>query len=99
MTEDMIFYGDFWKAAGKQLGQAIADGGVVLPEAVACANTCMAETLIAALQRNRIRVPEDIAVVGYDPFFNNVLNVPSITCMANMNYNQGSAVFAVCTIG
>lgn len=96
VTEDMIFYGDFWKAAGKQLGQAIADGGVAFPEAVACANTCMAETLIAALQQNRIRVPEDIAVVGYDPFFNNILNVPSITCMANMNYNQG--VSSVCRL-
>ena len=85
VSEQMIFYGDFWVHSGEQLGNAIADGGVAMPEAVACANASMAEALIRTLQKHGIAVPEEVAVVGYDPFMTNVLNVPSITCMTNMN--------------
>lgn len=67
-----------------------------MPEAVACANAAMAEALIRTLQKRGIAVPEDIAVVGYDPFMTNMLNVPSITCMTSMNYNLG--VNSVCQL-
>ena len=96
VSEQMIFYGDFWVHSGERLGNAIADGGVAMPEAVACANAAMAEALIRTLQKRGIAVPEDVAVVGYDPFMTNMLNVPSITCMTNMNYNLG--VNSVCQL-
>ncbi|MFQ9093520.1 MAG: substrate-binding domain-containing protein [Ruminococcus sp.] len=56
----------------------MADGGVAMPEAVACANASMAEALIRTLQKHGIAVPEEVAVVGYDPFMTNVLNVPRL---------------------
>ena len=36
-----------------------------MPEAVACANDCMAIGLAERLTENGIRVPEDIAITGY----------------------------------
>lgn len=60
-----IFEGDFWYNMG---GQA-ADYFLALterPEAIVCANDYMAIALINALRKRGIRVPEDIAVSGYD---------------------------------
>ena len=37
-----------------------------LPEAIACANDCMAIGVCSALTEHGIKVPDDIAVIGYD---------------------------------
>ena len=60
------FYGDFWYTSGEDLGERLAKNRENMPEAVACANDCMAIGVCKALTENGIRVPEDIAVVGYD---------------------------------
>ena len=95
VSEQMIFYGDFWVHSGERLGNAIADGGVAMPEAVACANAAMAEALIRTLQKRGIAVPEDVAVVGYDPFMT-LCSTFLQSCMTNMNYNLG--VNSVCQL-
>lgn len=59
-------YGDFWKDSPQRLARKIAAGKIQMPEAVMCANDVMAETLIEELLKCGIRVPEDIAVTGYD---------------------------------
>lgn len=59
-------YGDFWKDSAKQLAERIADGSMARPDAVVCGNDCSAISLIEALTNSGIRVPEDIAVTGYD---------------------------------
>ena len=60
------FYGDFWYTSGENLGDRLAKNKDELPEAIACANDCMAIGVCKGLTDNGIRVPEDIAVVGYD---------------------------------
>lgn len=60
------FYGDFWYTSGENLGDRLARNRDDLPEAIACANDCMAIGVCKGLTQNGIRVPEDIAVVGYD---------------------------------
>ena len=59
-------YGDCWKDSPQRLARKIAAGKIQMPEAVMCANDVMAETLIEELLKCGIRVPEDIAVTGYD---------------------------------
>ena len=61
-----MFYGDFWYTSGENLGDRLAKDRDNLPEAIACANDCMAIGVCKGLTENGIRVPEDIAVVGYD---------------------------------
>ena len=64
--ENRIFYGDFWYTSGENLGEKLVKMKGTLPQAVACANDQMAVGLAKALTEHGLRIPEDIAVVGYD---------------------------------
>ena len=66
IRSNRMFYGDFWYTSGENLGDRLAKNKDDLPEAVACANDCMAIGVAKALVDNGIRVPEDVAVIGYD---------------------------------
>ena len=65
VTDDMIFYGDYWYTSGEVCAEEILDSGRALPDAVACANDCMAIGFAKAMEKRGIRIPEDIAVTGY----------------------------------
>lgn len=66
IRNNRMFYGDFWYTSGENLGDRLAKDKDNLPEAIACANDCMAIGVCKALIENGIRVPDDVAVVGYD---------------------------------
>jgi LacI family transcriptional regulator len=54
-------------AAGKAAGSAIAESGPAgRPTAVFCANDLVALGLLQEMTQNGIKVPDDIAIVGYD---------------------------------
>ncbi len=63
---DRVFYGDFWYTSGESLGERLIKKGGKMPQAIACANDCMAIGLCKALEEGGVRVPEDVAVAGYD---------------------------------
>jgi len=63
---DRVFYGDFWYTSGESLGDRLLKKGGKLPQAIACANDCMAIGLCKALEEGGLRIPDDIAVAGYD---------------------------------
>ena len=64
--KDRVFYGDFWYSSGESLGYRLIKKGGKLPQAIACANDCMAIGLATALTDGGLKIPEDIAVTGYD---------------------------------
>lgn len=66
IKDNRIFYGDFWYSSGESMVEKLLKGKGDMPEAIACANDCMAIGVAKALTENGIRVPEDVAVVGYD---------------------------------
>ena len=66
IKNNRMFYGDFWYTSGENLGDRLSRDRENLPEAIACANDCMAIGVAKALTDSGIRIPEDIAVVGYD---------------------------------
>lgn len=66
VENDWYEYGDFWTEKPREYARRLISGGLPLPEAVACGSDVMAYTLIEALRSGGIRVPEDIAVTGYD---------------------------------
>lgn len=78
-SEKDIIYGDFWIQAPQQLAKEYADGTRPLPEAVACGNDVMANTLCDALAEYGISVPEDVLVTGYDGTFESAIHSPSVT--------------------
>ena len=67
LVEDKISYdGDFWYTGGELYAKKIISGEIERPEAVVCISDHMAVGLTEALINNGIRVPEDIAITGYD---------------------------------
>ncbi len=59
--------------------QMLADFGRDLPDAIVCANDQMAIGVLRTLDAHAIRVPEDIAVVGFDDIYHATLSNPPLT--------------------
>ncbi len=83
-------YGDFWLNAPARLAADIAEGRIERPEAVVCGNDFMAIALCRELASYGIRVPEDIAVTGFDGGPNATLTEPSITTIDGKEYDVGA---------
>jgi LacI family transcriptional regulator, galactose operon repressor len=73
-------HGMFSVASGEEAGQGLlaAEAGP-LPDAVVCANDQMAIGVLQALSGAGIRVPADMAVVGFDDIFPATLCDPPLT--------------------
>lgn len=74
-----VFYGDFWYNKGEEVVQALISDGRPMPQAIACASDTMAVSVCEALKAKGYRVPEDVAVTGYDSIDAGVNYVPGIT--------------------
>jgi LacI family transcriptional regulator len=72
--------GRFSAVSGTIAAQEIlAMAGREMPDALVCANDQMAIGAMRELQAGGVRVPEDIAVVGFDDIFPGILIAPSLT--------------------
>ena len=65
VTEHMLFQGNYWRDRGNQAVEWFLSGPEK-PEAIICANDFMAISVLMALKERNIRVPEDIALAGFD---------------------------------
>lgn len=74
-----VFYGDFWYDKGEEVVQALVDDNRPMPQAIACASDTMAISVCEALKARGYRIPEDIAVTGYDSIEAGINYVPGIT--------------------
>lgn len=66
--ETYYTYSTFWVDSAIDFANRLISGELSMPEAVVCGNDVMAMALIKSLQANGIRVPDDVAVTGYDGF-------------------------------
>lgn len=66
VRDERIFYGNYWYDSGASIVETLLKDRDHLPEAIACANDYMAIGLAEVLTKQGIRVPEDVAIVGYD---------------------------------
>ena len=64
--EDMVFDGDFTPESGREAIQTLMDERKLRFQAVVAANDRMAFGALEALQQRDIRVPDDVAVAGFD---------------------------------
>lgn len=86
-------YGDFWEQSAVQLANEIISGLRDMPEAIACGNDITASKLIEALSHGGIRVPEDIAVVGFDCVAGELNTDYGVTSYKRANPQLGSDAF------
>lgn len=79
VSEDNVFYGNFWYTGGEEFADRILSGEVEMPEAVVCANDFMAVGLANRLISGGVKVPEQVRVTGYDATKEAVFNTVSVT--------------------
>ncbi|MBR6404507.1 MAG: EAL domain-containing protein [Eubacterium sp.] len=65
VDENRVGYGDFWYTSGMVFAEEILRDRENMPQAVVCANDCMAIGLADELSRHGINIPEDMAIAGY----------------------------------
>lgn len=65
-NEKQVYYGYFWEKPTVEAMKKMLEECQTLPEAIVCANDTMALTVCDFLQKNGFRVPEDVAVSGFD---------------------------------
>lgn len=61
-----VYYGYFWGEPTKIAMDKMFADGLPMPEAIICANDAMAITVCSYLQEKGYRIPEDIAINGFD---------------------------------
>lgn len=74
----MVSYGNFYSHITEKETEAIIASGNI-PEAIVCANDRMAFAVCDVLSRHGIRVPQDVAVTGFDGIPETKFMIPSIT--------------------
>ncbi len=83
-------YGDFWTFQSTEFADKILNGEISKPEAIACANDIMAVTVCERLIGGGIKVPDEVAVTGFDATLDAYRMNPSITSYQRSNYQLGA---------
>jgi LacI family transcriptional regulator len=76
-----VLAGDFSEASGAAAARNLLARGP-LPDAIACANDQMAIGVLAELRRAEVRVPEDVAVTGFDDIYASRILSPALTTVS-----------------
>lgn len=85
-----VYYGDFWYTCGEPVAEQLFADGRPLPQAIACASDTTAIGIAEALRKRGIRVPEDVAVTGYDSVPAGLHYSPCITSAIIPSQNTGA---------
>lgn len=85
-----IVHGNFWMDSGREaIGRHLEQYD--LPQAVICANDYMAIGVVEELKNRGYRVPQDVAVTGFDYSFEGRHHVPQISSIKKPIYEMGYA--------
>lgn len=66
LPEDAIFDGQWVREGGRQAAEELLNRGKGLPQVIVCSNDDMAFGVVERLREKGIRIPEDVAVTGFD---------------------------------
>ena len=84
-----VHYGDFWMSSGEDLAKKYISRELPLPEAVICTNDYMAFGLLDTLANSDIRVPEDLAVAGYENVQERIYHTPILSTYQRNRFALG----------
>lgn len=74
-----VYYGYFWEKPTREAMDKMMADDLPMPEAIVCANDAMAITVCSYLQERGYRVPEDVAISGFDAITMEQYNRPRLT--------------------
>lgn len=86
--DHVVIDDEFSELGGIRAAESIL-GGDFKPTAIFAANDLMAIGVMQSLRERRIRIPEDIAVVGFDDISAAKLVTPSLTTVAQFQWKMG----------
>ncbi|MDF1604878.1 LacI family DNA-binding transcriptional regulator [Nocardioides sp. YIM 152315] len=93
VEERLVARGDFGQASGEEAMRALLAGGAV--DAVFCANDLMAAGALRALGEAGLKVPEDVAVVGFEDAPIAQSTTPPLTTVHQSPEQMGREMVAV----
>lgn len=94
-----VHYGDFWFSSGEALANRYVSGELPLPEAIFCTSDHMAFGLLDVFLKNGIRVPEDVAVTGYEYIHERIYHSPLLSTFQRARNEMGKrAVRCLCRL-
>lgn len=82
VTDDILFEGDFWKRYSKEAADKFLAAYDGKTEAIICANDYMALGLMEVFEERGIKVPDDIAISGFDEIIEGVAADVPLTTVA-----------------
>ena len=91
VTDENFICGYLWMGGAAKAVEEYMASGKPLPEAFVCCNDVMAIAVSGLLTDRGIKVPEDVAVTGFDGLFESLYNVPSITTGTIVVSGSGTA--------
>ncbi len=89
VEERRIFPGTFTTQHGREVAQVILSSGEELPQAVVCGNDGIALGVCSVFREHGIRIPEQVAVSGFDNMFEARNSVPRLTTVDRALENVG----------
>lgn len=90
LSDKQILHGDYHsESAGEAVRRWLEDDPENMPDVIICANDEMALGASHALMDAGLRVPQDIAVTGFDDAFLGKVDDPTITTVARRDYELG----------
>ncbi len=87
--ENKVFFGTYWYDSGEKLAKSYISGELPMPEAVVCANDCMAYSLCDVLSSAGVLIPDQITVTGYDCIGERMYHYPILTTYRSGRHNVG----------
>ncbi len=91
---NLVVAGDFTEHIGAEAARLLLDQRKLLPgkefEAIVAANDSMALGALEVLQARGIRVPDDVALVGFDDVDASKYTAPALTTVRNPFYTLGA---------
>ncbi len=79
LEDNAVFYGDMWKLKGEEAYHFFFEGNGIRPEGIICANDYMARSLCDSLQKQGLRIPQDVCISGFDNVKESYNAVPGLT--------------------
>ena len=93
LDENLVLPGDFSPQAGTNAIRVLLDERGLRPaldfEAIVASNDYMAIAALEELHRRGIRIPLDVAVVGFDDVTDSAYTIPPLTTVRMPNYEMG----------
>lgn len=91
VTDDNFLCGYLWSGGAVSALDSYLDSGRPLPDAFACCNDVMAIAVCERLRELGIKVPEDVAVTGFDNILEGFYCIPGLTTVSMFQNELGLA--------